>query len=290
MKKITLKANAKINLFLDITGKRNDGYHELESVMMSVGIADILTFEKTDKAGIEIICDRDDIPLDDKNIIWKAAKALLENRGIYEKAGLRVTVKKNIPSQAGMGGGSADGAAALIAVNKLFGLNADESELIEIGAKVGADVPFCIRGGCCVCQGIGEKLSDIAFIARLNLVVIKPDTAISTPAAYKAYDRLSEPAHKSVTQMVTAIESNDTELISERLFNAFELITDDKEINNAKSALIESCAKGAMMTGSGSAVFGVYESKQEAENAYLSLKDRFKAYLCKSEKIGVEEI
>lgn len=290
MKKITLKANAKINLFLDITGKRNDGFHELESVMMSVGIADILTFEKTDKAGIEIICDRDDIPLNDKNIIWKAAKALLVKRGIYEKTGLRVTVKKNIPSQAGMGGGSADGAAALIAVNKLFGLNADESELIEIGAKVGADVPFCIRGGCCVCQGIGEKLSDILFKGRLNLVVIKPDTAISTPAAYKAYDGLSEPAHKSVTQMVTAIESNDTELISERLFNAFDLITDNEEINNAKSALIESGAKGAMMTGSGSAVFGVYESKQEAENAYLSLKDRFKAYLCESENIGVEEI
>ena len=290
MKKITLKANAKINLFLDITGKRNDGYHELESVMMSVDIADILTFEKTEKTGIEIICDRDDIPLDDKNIIWKAAKALLENRGIYEKAGLRVTVKKNIPSQAGMGGGSADGAAALIAVNKLFELDADESKLIEIGAKVGADVPFCIRGGCCVCKGIGEKLSDIPFKGKLSFVIIKPDTAISTPAAYKAYDTLSEPIHKSIAHMISAIGSNDKNAISDRLFNAFELITDDEEINDAKSALIKSGAIGAMMTGSGSAVFGIYESKKMAESAYLGLKDKYKAYLCESENMGVEEI
>ena len=214
MESILLKANAKINLFLDITGKREDGYHELDSVMLSVGIADILRFERIDKTGIEIICDKEGFPLDESNIIHKAAKALFEKKGLYGKAGLKVTVEKNIPSQAGMGGGSADGAAALIAVNELFEPRICEQELINIAAAIGADIPFCLKGGCKVCQGIGEKLTEAAFPKGLALVVIKPETAISTPAAYKAYDGLTKPEHRNISKMTAALESGSAEFIA----------------------------------------------------------------------------
>ena len=219
MNMIKIKANAKINLFLDITGRRDDGYHELDSVMMSVGIADILTFEKTDAVGIEIVCDKEGFPLDDSNIIYKAAKALFDKYLPGSNAGLRVTVDKNIPSQAGMGGGSADGAAALVAVNTLFELGLSENELIDIGAAIGADVPFCLKGGCCFCQGIGEKLSDTGFDTPLPMIVIKPDTAVSTPAAYKAYDGLALPEHRSMAEFTDALNKGDTELICSRLYS-----------------------------------------------------------------------
>ena len=290
MDSITIKANAKINLFLDITGKRADGYHELDSVMMSVSIADRLMFERTGNTGIEIICDAVGFPKDGKNIIWKAAQALLEKYGLYSKAGLRVTVQKNIPSQAGMGGGSADGAAALVAVNKLFELGATEQELIDIGAKIGADVPFCIRGGCCICRGIGERLSDIPFEGHLPLVVIKPDTAISTPTAYKAYDGIGDPEHRDISNIIAAIKLTDKKGIAEKLFNAFELAADDKDILAAKHDLIESGALGALMTGSGSAVFGIFDNDEQAKKAYEMLKAGHKAYLCENKSVGIEII
>lgn len=291
MNTIKIKANAKINLFLDITGKRDDGYHELDSVMMSVGIADLLTFEKTETAGFEIICDKEGFPLDESNIIWKAAKALFDKYELNNKAGLRITVEKNIPSQAGMGGGSADGAAALIAVNELFSLGLSENELIELGAKIGADVPFCIKGGCCICQGIGEKLSKIPFYTAMPLLIIKPHTAVSTPAAYKAYDGLVSPEHKDIADIIKAIESSDITGISYELFNAFELVIHDDEIKSAKNALQHNGAIGTLMTGSGSAVFGIFDSTEKAEKAYEILnKENYKVYLCESKSRGIEII
>ena len=291
MNTIKIKANAKINLFLDITGKRIDGYHELDSVMMSVGISDILTFEKTDKQGIELICDKAGFPLDESNIVYKAAKALLDRYTPNVRSGLRITTEKNIPSQAGMGGGSADGAAALVAVNELFELGLDEAGLIAIGAEIGADVPFCIKGGCCICQGIGDRLSDINYGSSLPLVVIKPDTAISTPAAYKAYDGLDDPEHRDIAYIVKALENNDSKMICDGLFNAFELIINEKEITRAKKALISSGAIGALMTGSGSAVFGIFESMSAAKSAYeLISKTHNNTYLCQSERKGIEII
>lgn len=289
MKEITIKANAKINLFLDITGRREDGYHELDSVMLSVGIADILKFEKTDIAGVEIICDKEGFPLDDSNIIYKAAQALFEKKGLDGKAGLKVTVEKNIPSQAGMGGGSADGAASLIAVNKLFELELSEQELIDIGAGIGADVPFCLKGGCQICQGIGERLTDTAFLKGLALVVIKPETAVSTPAAYKAYDGLKKPKHKDIAKMTQALESSKAAKISEELFNAFELVIKEKEIEDAKAALKANGALGALMTGSGSAVFGIFDSFEKAKMAFDKIKEKNKdTYLCASVRTGLE--
>ncbi len=291
MNRITIKAYAKINLFLDITGRRENGYHELDSVMMSVGIADILTFEKKATAGFELICGKAGFPLDESNIICKAAKALLEKHSPHDKNGLRITVEKNIPSQAGMGGGSADGAAALIAVNKLYELGLDENELIAVGAKIGADVPFCIKGGCCICRGIGERLTEIAFGTPLPMVVIKPDAAISTPAAYKAYDGLSAPIHKEIADIVSGLERNDWQIINSSLFNAFEQVANIDEIESAKAALKQSGAKGVLMTGSGSAVFGLFDSMENAQKAYDSLKETHKEiYICTNKTKGTEII
>ncbi|MBR1749814.1 MAG: 4-(cytidine 5'-diphospho)-2-C-methyl-D-erythritol kinase [Ruminococcus sp.] len=291
MKNIILKANAKLNLFLDIVAKRADGYHELDSVMISIGIFDELIFERTDTPGISISCDKEGFPLDKSNIIYKAADALMKANGLDDKAGLNVTVKKNIPSQAGMGGGSADGAAALIAVDRLFELDTPMDKLTELGARIGADVPFCLKGGCQICRGIGEKLSETELEKELYFVVIKPQTAISTPKAYSDHDKLISPVHKNITPMISALKSGDTKAIAKSLFNAFEQTINDSEIDKAKEALKSSGAEGVLMTGSGSAVFGVFEKYENAERAYNKLKEKsLEVYICKSEKAGVQTI
>lgn len=291
MDSIKLKANAKLNLFLDITGKRDDGYHELESVMISVGVFDTLTFEKTSGSGFTIVCNKPGFPLDESNIIHKAAGALLKKHGLEGSAGLKVTVEKNIPSQAGMGGGSADGAAALIAVNRLFELGLDDDELISTGALIGADVPFCIKGGCLECRGIGEKLENTGLEKVLHFAVIKPAAAISTPRAYKDYDTLKAPVHKSIADMADALGRNDEMLIAKRLFNAFEQTIRVKEIDEAREMLLSAGAHGAMMTGSGSAVFGLFESEKAAQAAYEKAKEKgFEVFICDSTDAGTELI
>lgn len=288
---IKIKANAKVNLFLDITGKREDGYHELDSVMMSVGVADTLTFTKTDTPRIELACADSEIPRDKTNIIYKCAEALFERYGILDKAGVLIVIEKNIPTQAGMGGGSADGAAALIALNKLFELGADEDTLCKIGAQIGADIPFCIRGGCCLCRGIGEKLSDISFDSSLPLVIVKPKVAVSTPKAYKDYDLLNDPQHEDIAKMIKALEAGSKAAIGGLLFNAFEEVIHDDHFLHPKLVMKQHGALGTLMTGSGSAVFGIFESMQKAEFAYKILKGfGLKSYLCENEKHGTDII
>lgn len=292
METIKVRANAKINLSLDITGKREDGYHELDSVMMSVGVYDTLTFKKTDTPGIELACTSDGIPLDRTNIIYKCAEALFEKYVLTEKAGVFIIVDKNIPTQAGMGGGSADGAAALVALNRLFELNADEKRLMEIGASIGADIPFCIRGGCCRCQGIGEVLTDIKLKSEIPLVIIKPDAAVSTPQAYKDYDGLISPAHCDTEILINALESGDIKNIGGHLFNSFEDVVKESSVNDARILLKQKGALSALMTGSGSAVFGIFESMKKAELAhrYLQGFGYSKGFVCTNVSHGVEII
>ena len=270
MDNITIKAYGKLNLYLDITGKREDGYHLLRSVMQSVSVFDTLTFELCSGEGIEIICDSQGFPLDSRNLIWKAAELFYNETALAPRGKLRVTVDKNIPSMAGMAGGSADGAAALTALNRLYGDLLDRDKLRILGAKLGADVPFTLFGGTMLCEGIGEKLTELNGVKDIYFAVIRPDINISTPAAYKSYDsRMCSTAaikKKSYPAFQEALMLGEAQQIADGMFNALEAAVDAPEIKEAKEKLLTYGALGAMMTGSGSVVFGVFDSEDAAKS------------------------
>ena len=188
MKRITVKAPAKINLSLDILGKRADGYHFLRTVMHAIDLCDTIHISMTG-SDIQILCDREDVPCDERNIAYKAAAAFFDQTQATQ-TGIRIQIDKTIPSQAGLGGGSADGAAVLVALNELYQTGLDTSKLQKIGALVGADIPFCITGGCALAEGIGEILSPIHAQLDCCFVVCKPEIGVSTAAAYNKFDEI----------------------------------------------------------------------------------------------------
>ena len=189
MKSIKLRANAKLNLFLDITGKQANGYHTLKTVMQSADLCDELEFIISDGTGIEIFCNRSDLPLNEDNLVWKGISAVLSYA--YFSPGCKITVNltKNIPSGAGLGGGSADCAAAIIAMNELFHLDFFDDELKTVAAMCGADVPFCIKGGTALCEGVGDIITPLPTLAATDIVIAKPKESISTPEAYALFDK-----------------------------------------------------------------------------------------------------
>lgn len=269
MDSLTLSANAKINLYLDVTGKRADGYHLLETVMHTVSLCDTVTVTKTGKSGIEISCSDPFIPCNEKNIAHKCAAAFFEKTGITDR-GVNINIIKNIPSQAGMGGGSADGAAVLTGLNRLYDTNLTEGELISIGAKLGADIPFCITGGCGYCTGIGEIIESLPKISG-TVLIGKGNTGISTPEAFRKIDSLGCCIG---TKGVKEIFGNVRSLrdIAPYCRNIFDDVTSLDEVSEIKRIMTENGAVCSLMTGSGSAVFGLYESVAYAEKAYEDLK------------------
>lgn len=271
MKRITLKAPAKINLTLDILGKRADGYHELRTIMQSVSIYDTLTIEKTGGSGIILECDRDDVPRDGSNLVVKAAKAFLTEYGIDQ--GLRFKLSKHIPSMAGMAGGSTDCAAALIGLDMLFDAHTPLKRLIEIGASLGADVPFCLAGGTHICEGIGEKLTSVRPMPKCGIVIVKPQASISTPQAFSQYDSMPSPERSDFRGIVMAFDEEDLGGICQRLFNALEYASGCREIAIAKKRLADCGAKAALMTGSGSAVYGIFNDHFAAIACAEALKN-----------------
>ena len=270
----TLKAKAygKLNLLLDIVGQREDGYHILNTVMQSVSAYDTLELSLEEgEEGFEIICDKQGFPLDSTNLIWKAADVFKERTGIRYGGKLKVKVEKNLPSMAGMGGGSADCAAMLKAMNTYFGTLLDEDLLLEMGAKLGADVPFCLMGATRLCQGIGDIMHklpspDCAFL------VVKPEISISTPEAYKAYDRLKDPKRCQLDYFLQTLASGNMYAMSIYLFNVLEYAINKEEIIEAKTKLKKSGALNSLMTGSGSAVYGVFSTVEYARQAQQELK------------------
>jgi len=286
-KTIAVKAFGKINLMLDIVGRRDDGYHELETVMQSVSIFDTLTLAQNGKGQNEIICDKAGFPCNSSNLIWKAIDAFEEFTG-QALGGITVTVDKQLPSMAGMAGGSADCAATLHALNEMTGAALSQQQLCEIGVKLGADVPFCIVGGTQMCRGIGEKMQPLRA-PSCAFVIVKPDVSVSTPAAFKRYDSL-ENAEKCDTQaFLKSLESGSLTGLCREMFNALEYAAQQKEIEKAKKDLITAGALGSLMTGSGSAVFGVFEDNTCAQKALEKMKDSYsQAWLCVPEKKGHE--
>ncbi len=280
--KIKVLANAKINLSLKILGKLPNGYHLLHTVMQSVSLGDKLEIKLNNNNIINITCDNADIPTGEKNIAYKAAKVFFKEISSFkniDNIGVDIFINKNIPEQAGMAGGSADAAGVLFGLNKIFDDFFDKQKLCSMGASLGADVAFCVKGGCQICTGRGEIMQAINGLDKISncyIVVTKPKVNVSTPFAYGEYDKL--PIKKDYDEQAFVNSLKNGENIASLMFNAFEeVIAGKQEYNSifkAKEILLENGALGAIMTGSGSAVFGIFESKQKAEKAKSELENQ----------------
>lgn len=272
MEKIVCKAMAKVNLGLDVLRRRQDGYHEVRMIMQSVDLYDVLTFEKTEAAGIVIRTNKKNIPTDQRNLIYKAADLLMQKYSITD--GLCVTLEKRIPMAAGMAGGSTDAAAVFVAMNELFSLHMTQESMCELAVTIGADVPYCIVGGTVLAEGIGEKLTKLADAPACTLLIAKPSVGVSTKYVYENLhaDKLRQ--HPDVDGMLTAIYEDDLDGVAKRLGNVLETVTvkDYPVIEKLKSWMIEHGAVNALMSGSGPTVFGIYKEAQEAQRACEQLR------------------
>jgi len=261
-----IDANAKINMTLDVSGKRSDGYHEVSMIMQEISLADKIEINKKSSSGIELKVQNSDIPCDESNIAFKAAKLFLDK--IKSDDGIEMIIQKNIPVCAGLGGGSADGAAVLKALNQMYDSPLSLSELLEMGVSLGADVPFCIVGKTCHAGGIGEILTPFKSELRAYVALIKPDVDISTPKAYKAIDQLSY-THPEVFKVKEALEKADKDLLVKYGANVFEYVclNDHPEIDKIKTHFKNFGAFYTMMSGSGPTVFGLFDNKDDAQKS-----------------------
>lgn len=268
---ITLRAYGKINLGLDVARRLPNGYHEVDMIMQSVGIWDDLTFAVTDDGAIEILPAVDGVANED-NIIYKACRLVKDTYGI--ERGVTVTLGKHIPVAAGMAGGSTDAAAALKAMNELFGLGLSQEQLMELGVKLGADVPYCIMGGTARAAGIGEILTPLAPMPECFILIAKPPVSVSTAAVYKGLkvDELAE--HPDIDGMAAAIASGSLGGITSRMANVLETVTIPMhpEIESIKDVMRKGGAANALMSGSGPTVFGIFEDETEAEGAAAGIR------------------
>lgn len=280
-----VKACAKINLCLDVLSRRSNGYHDVEMVMTNIDIADVLEIRELEEKKISLICNNKDLATDETNLIYKAI--VLLRRETKRDFGVEVRLEKNIPMEAGMAGGSADAAATLKAVNELFQLGISTDRLLELGAGLGADIPFCITGGTALAEGIGEKLTKLKPVPKLKLLIAKPKAGLSTKSVYEKLDidNMNKTGfkHKDVREMVSIIESDEADdiktlQIAKALNNILEvpslrllpLIAEIKQIMNDNNCL------GSLMSGSGTAVFGIFDNDSDilGAKAVLEKDDR----------------
>ncbi len=273
-----IKAYAKINLALDITGKKEDGYHEIRTVMQQIDIYDEIKLYaeaeisgNDDRGQILISCNDSIVPTDEKNLAYKAAKLLFDEFDITDA--ILIEIEKNIPVSAGLAGGSSDAAAVLKGINEYFGLGLSMDELILRGVRLGADVPFCIMGGTAYAGGIGEVLIPMEPPGEYIVLVAVPDTRVSTKWAYNAYDKIAGSdtvRHPDIDQIRAAIEMEDFGCVPEFLGNVLEYATMPEYpiISKVKSIMMQNGAAGALMSGSGPSVFGLFMDEEKAAKAY----------------------
>lgn len=273
MEQCIRKAYAKINLGLDVIARLENGYHEVKMVMQTVGIYDVLTLKKIPQ-GIVVTTDNGELPTDDNNLIYKAARLMKEKYSIQE--GVSIHLEKNIPIAAGMAGGSTDAAATFWGMNELFELGASMQELQELGVKVGADVPYCIMGGTALAEGIGEKLSPLPAPPECVLLVAKPDINVSTKYVYEHLDAEGVEEHPDIDGMTEALAGKDLQGIVARLGNVLENVTVKRHpiIAEIKECMLEYGAMGSLMSGSGPTVFGIFEKKEDAERALEYIRNK----------------
>lgn len=278
----TEPACAKLNLTLDILGKRPDGYHEMRMVMQSIDLADRVTVSTCPGKEIAVTTDLPYLPKGDGNIAAKAALWFFSSVGM-EPEGLAIDIQKNVPVCAGMAGGSSDGAAVLRVLRRLYMPDMTEEQLEEIGALVGSDVPYCVRGGTVLAEGRGERLTDLPPLPPCWLVVCKPSCSVSTPELFAQVRLKKLRCHPDTAGMMNALERQDLEGIARRLYNVFEDVLPRRyaEVFVIKNELLELGAMAASMTGSGPTVFGIFQDQETAAQAAGALSKQYAAYLCR---------
>ena len=271
--KITRKAYAKINLGLDVIGKRDDGYHIVKMIMQNVDIYDTLSFEDTQDPGVVLSSHDESVPTDDSNLICKVAHQLKEKYDVAK--GVRIELEKRIPVAAGMAGGSTDAAAAYLALNELWGLGLSGEELCGLAVKLGADIPYCIVGGTALSEGIGEVLTPFENNADYRLVVAKPDISVSTGWVYTELDSHEIADHPDIDGVKRAIEEGDVHGMCRLIGNVLEPVTVSRYpvITDIERLLEENGAVRAFMTGSGPTVFAVYDDEVKAAEGFEAVKE-----------------
>lgn len=290
MNSIELKSRAKINLSIDILGKRQDGYHLVEMIMQTIDLSDVLRIKESEAEDIVIKSNSGDIPLDDNNIVYKAITLLRKKFNINK--GIEVFIEKNIPVAAGMAGGSSNAAAVLVGLNKVWDLGLSEKELQEIGLALGADVPFCISGGAALAQGIGEELTHIKGLSEDVIILIcKPNLFVSTKDVYGGLDLNNIDNRPDNRYLIECLKNKDIKAVAENMVNVLEGVTSNmhSEISEIEKMMIDNNALGAMMSGSGPTVFGLFNNKENALNAKTELMKKYEqVYLVNSSERGIE--
>jgi 4-diphosphocytidyl-2-C-methyl-D-erythritol kinase len=281
------EAYAKINLSLDVSGRRDNGYHDVRMVMQSISLHDTLIFEKND--AFTLATDNAELAKESdegkENIILKACRVLTEYKGAF--GGAKITLTKRIPIAAGMAGGSTDAAATLRGLNRLYDLGLSMQELETIAVKIGADVPFCVRGGTALSEGIGEILTKLKTPSETKIVIVKPDINVSTKDVYEAFDSLSKPFHPDVDAMVKAVNEDDIDEIVSNLGNSLEAVTKGLHpvIGEIEEFMLENGARGALMSGSGPTVFAITDDINVTA-LEAKFKQKYPAYYVKGHFYG----
>lgn len=267
---VSVEANAKINLTLDILGARPDGYHEVEMVMQSVRLFDMIHIKKQTK-GISLRVDTTALSADETNLAWQAARIFMD---VYKiQSGVSISVEKRIPIAAGLAGGSTDAAGVLIGMNQLFETGLSGKALCELGERIGSDVPFCVEGGTMLATGRGEILRRLPDLPTLYVVLAKPPISVSTAWAYNTYDRIGAVNHPDTKAMLAALSEGNVEKVAFELVNVLEEVTmrEHPIIGEFRRVLMESGAMASLMSGSGPTIFGLTKSREKAEKAAQSL-------------------
>ena len=258
---VELKALAKINLGLDVLGKRENGYHDVKMVMQTIFLYDNVTIEKLEEPGICVETNLYYLPVDENNIAYKAAKMLIEEFDIKE--GVHIKLEKHIPVAAGLAGGSSNAAAVLVGMNKLFGLKLTMKELMERGVKLGADVPYCVMRGTVLAEGIGEILSPLPPLPKCYVLIAKPGINVSTQMVYEKLDSKEIVEHPDIDGILEGLRNQDLKKVASSMGNVLERVTIEEYpvIEDIKNAMKEAGALNAMMSGSGPTVFGIFENR-----------------------------
>lgn len=274
MNQVELKALAKINLGLDVLGRRENGYHDVRMIMQSIYLYDTVKLTKQKEPGIWIETNLGFLPTGENNIAYKAAKMLIDEFGIDE--GIRIRLDKHIPVAAGLAGGSSNAAAVLFGMNRMFGLHLSMEELKERGVKLGADVPYCIMRGTVLAEGIGEELSVLPPMPKCAVLIAKPPVSVSTKAVYEALDSKEITEHPDIDRIIDGLKAGDLRKIASSMGNVLEDVTIPMHpvIAEIKQEMLDAGALGAMMSGSGPTVFGLFESRAAAKAAQKKIRDR----------------
>jgi 4-diphosphocytidyl-2-C-methyl-D-erythritol kinase len=271
MDNISLKALAKINLGLDVVRRREDGYHEVRMIMQTIHLYDKLEIKKTKEPGIVITSNLSYVPTNENNLVYKAAKMLIDEFDIQE--GVSVNLIKRIPVAAGMAGGSSDAAAMLYGMNQIFDLKLSRKQLMERGVKIGADVPYCLMRGTALAEGIGEKLTQLPPMVKCPVLIAKPQISVSTKFVYENLKLNENTIHPDIDQLVTDIQNKDLPAIAGHMGNVLETVTIPEYpiIADIKNKMMESGAINSMMSGSGPTVFGLFADEETAKKAYKEM-------------------